>query len=345
MILIRFVLIFVFIIVVYVHGFALSNRYAWHRRVLSHPLAQVVGGKQGIINTNKIGTTATSSGVLPKLPSFIHPLDTSIGESYRAEPNFPKSPRPKPRNAVNKPKRAFSQSGNNKFATKKDNQKAKGAKEALRRPFVERLWKEEERKPLSDFAVGQKVSGRVISVVSHGIFADIGSTKDGLVHIKDMSKSYFMSNHESKFSPGQDIVAWVKFVDSANNKLGLQLFAPDSLDLQRGPLDRSMLMNPLDTLTVGQPISGTVVKVSQYGVDVDVGAEVLAFLQKRKIRLQNSKQARLKCWEIIPLGSTVQGYVYEVQKGRKRIAMTTFPPAEWELNIPQKVRFVWLMSM
>ena len=86
------------------------------------------------------------------------------------------------------------------------------------------------------------------------MFVDIGTKRDGLVHVKDISKDYFINNHQSviatilrrvlenlsnlllsnylfqlllknqKFIAGQDIDVWVKFVEEETSKLGLQMF-------------------------------------------------------------------------------------------------------------------------
>jgi hypothetical protein len=55
-------------------------------------------------------------------------------------------------------------------------------------------------------------------------------------------------------------------------------------------------------------VSGTVVRVSNYGVFIDIGAGVDAFLHRRKMKL-NKKKMVLKPWEIAPLGSTVKVYL------------------------------------
>ena len=86
------------------------------------------------------------------------------------------------------------------------------------------------------------------------MFVDIGTKRDGLVHVKDISKDYFINNHQSvmatllrrvlgkfsnwllsyiffqlllknqKFIAGQDIDVWIKFVEEETSKLGLQMF-------------------------------------------------------------------------------------------------------------------------
>ena len=56
------------------------------------------------------------------------------------------------------------------------------------------------------------------------MFVDVGSQKDGLLHIKDVSRDYFIQDLESRFIPGQDVDVYVKFVECDSKKLGLQLY-------------------------------------------------------------------------------------------------------------------------
>lgn len=96
------------------------------------------------------------------------------------------------------------------------------------------------------------------------MFVDIGTLKDGLVHIKDMSKDYFTKNHASKYLPGMDIPVWIKFIDTSDPdvpKFGLQLYPLSDQALDRSKRDISKLSSPIESLKEADPISGTVVKV------------------------------------------------------------------------------------
>jgi transcriptional accessory protein Tex/SPT6 len=81
------------------------------------------------------------------------------------------------------------------------------------------------------------------------MFVDIGTKKDGLVHIKDVSRDYFLNDLTGKFSPGQDVDVWVKFIEEKDSKLGLQMFAPRALaqSLTSG-LDSTSLRSPFSLL-------------------------------------------------------------------------------------------------
>ena len=75
------------------------------------------------------------------------------------------------------------------------------------------------------------------------------------------------------------------------------------------------------------------VKVSNFGSFLDVGAEVLAFLHKRKMNVSPKRRA-LKTWEITPVGSSVTCWVHEVDLGRRRVSVSSYSPDRWAEMLP-----------
>ena len=163
-------------------------------------------------------------------------------------------------------------------------------------PKVQRLHLTSDRKELTSFAIGQKMKGylhviiliqfkfltllrlligRIISIKPFGFFVDIGAVKDGLVHVRDISKDYFIQNHQAKFTPGQDIDVWIKFIEG--EKLGLQCFPVTPRLGEKNPA----LAVDINDVNEGDMVTGVVVRVSNYGVYVDIGCEVDAFLAAR----------------------------------------------------------------
>eukprot|EP01038_Epipyxis_sp_PR26KG_P013310 gene13310-17832_t len=216
--------------------------------------------------------------------------------------------------------------------------KAKERFESLKGPKVARIHDMSTRNPLSSLKAGDKYRGRIITVAEFGLFVDIGTRKDGLVHIKDISKDYFVENLPAKFIPGQDIDVWIKFVSEKDNKLGLQMYAPieqlskKDLKPSTDEFDEEINESSLSELKVGDMVQGKVIKSSKFGVFVDIG-DAIAFLHRRKMKI-NRRQRNLKPWEIIPIGTIFDGYVFQVDAERTRVELTTYLPTEWDTRLP-----------
>ena len=172
---------------------------------------------------------------------------------------------------------------------------------------------------------------------SHGLFVDVGSKRDGLVHIKDVSRDSFVNRLDSKYYPGEDIDVWVKFVQSSGKKIGLQLFpviksttvlATEHQNNNNKNTTKQLLK--FQDLIPKMMVYGKVVRTSQYGVYIDIGIKnILSFLHKRKMKC-NRSQWKYKPEELVPLGSEVVCYIHEIDSVRKRVSVTTYPPEVWE---------------
>jgi transcriptional accessory protein Tex/SPT6 len=161
---------------------------------------------------------------------------------------------------------------------------------------------------------------------------DVGTKRDALVHIKDISNSYFVTNLDSKFVPGQDIDVYVKFILLSEKKLGLQMYPPSATQMEQlasQPVHKATRDVSITSLKPGMEVKGKVIRTSDFGVYVDIGAvDVTPFLHRRKIK-SNRRQRKYQAGELVPLGSEVACYVHEVDVPRNRVGLTTYPPEQW----------------
>ena len=181
---------------------------------------------------------------------------------------------------------------------------------------------------IQDLRTGQQLRGRVSKVKEFGLFVDVGAERDGLVHIKDVSRQYSVENIQSKIITGQSLDVWVKFVDagptdSPDYKLGLQMY----------PVELRDEVTPLSSFSTGQAVEGVVTKTSAYGIFVDIGTEVDAFLRRRMMQL--TKRQRLQAPSIThPVGSPLLAYIHAIDSVRRFATVTTYEQGQWEaLNI------------
>jgi len=50
----------------------------------------------------------------------------------------------------------------------------------------------------------------------------------------------------------------------------------------------------------------------------------------------NRRQRKYRPWEIVPLGSVVEGFVFAVDPARERVELTTVGPMDWGTRLPHK---------
>lgn len=78
---------------------------------------------------------------------------------------------------------------------------------------------------IADLETGMKLNGVVTNVTHFGAFVDIGVHQDGLVHVSEMSRK-FIKNPMEICSVGQNVVVYVKNIDSIRKRIGLSMLDP-----------------------------------------------------------------------------------------------------------------------
>lgn len=79
-------------------------------------------------------------------------------------------------------------------------------------------------KPISEFSVGESVSGKVKTLTSYGAFIDIGASTDALLHISQLSVE-FVSDVNEVLKQGQDVDVRIINIDEKKGQIGLSLLS------------------------------------------------------------------------------------------------------------------------
>lgn len=122
--------------------------------------------------------------------------------------------------------------------------------------LLEHPWENIEKK----YNIGDKVSGRVVSLTDYGAFIEIEKGIEGLIHISEMSWTQHI-NHPSQFvSMGQIVEAVILSLDKSEKKisLGMKQLTPD-------PWEELMKKYP-----VGSKHSGIARNLTNFGVFVEL---------------------------------------------------------------------------
>jgi ribosomal protein S1 len=127
---------------------------------------------------------------------------------------------------------------------------------------------EEIGTPLASLVRGTSVTGKVVRVDSNvGIFLDIGAAKDALWRMKGLGASLPPKPLE-EYVAGEEVTGLIiTRVDTAAQTLEVS----DPLSLAQAPAEETSMS--MSNLKVGTKVSGTVSRVMEFGVFVNVGAE------------------------------------------------------------------------
>jgi predicted RNA-binding protein with RPS1 domain len=79
-------------------------------------------------------------------------------------------------------------------------------------------------KPLSEFAEGSMVTGKVRSITTYGAFIDIGAATDGLLHISQLA-SGFVADVSDVLKEGQELEVRIVRIDAEKNQVGLSMMS------------------------------------------------------------------------------------------------------------------------
>jgi elongation factor Ts len=91
------------------------------------------------------------------------------------------------------------------------------------RPARQQLKKKKPAgKDISEFAVGDSITGTVKTIASYGAFIDFGATTDGLLHISQLSTQY-VGDVNDVLKEGQEIQVRIVNIDSNKGQVGLSL--------------------------------------------------------------------------------------------------------------------------
>jgi len=110
------------------------------------------------------------------------------------------------------------------------------------------------------FKIGDKVSGKVVSITDYGAFIEIEKGIEGLIHISEMSWTQHITNPTQVVSMGQVVEAIILSLDKAERKLSLGI--------------KQLTPNPwqslLDRFPVGSAHKGKVCNITNFGVFVEL---------------------------------------------------------------------------
>ncbi|HEY81075.1 MAG TPA: S1 RNA-binding domain-containing protein, partial [Caldilineae bacterium] len=152
-------------------------------------------------------------------------------------------------------------------------------------------------------AVGQEVQGRVKRLTDFGAFIDIGVGTDALMHVSEMSQRRIKSPKDV-LKVGQEVTAWIKKLDKAHNRISLTMLPPGTRTIR--------------DLEVGEVLTGTVTRITNYGAFVDIGVGYDGMVHVKEMAYGYVKHPS----DMVQEGQEVQVEVIKVNRRRGQIDLS-----------------------
>lgn len=165
-------------------------------------------------------------------------------------------------------------------------------------------WKNIEEK----YTVGQKVSGKVVSLTEYGAFVEIEKGIEGLIHISEMSWTEHIKHPSQKVSMGQTVEAVILSLDKENRKLSLGM-----KQLEPDPWEQLVEKYP-----IGSRHKGIVRNLTNFGVfvELETGVDGLIHISD----LSWTKKIRHP-GELVKRGDELDVIVLAIDKDQRRISL------------------------
>src|SRR5213082_2324260 len=128
------------------------------------------------------------------------------------------------------------------------------------------------------YPVGTRINGKVRNLTSFGAFVEIEPGIDGLIHISDMSCTKRVQHPSEVVKKSDTVDVVILNIDSENKRI--------SLGLKQAEEDPWLRIG--ETYPVGTDITGTVVRLMDKGVVVDIGNDIEGFVPLSQLNMSGN---------------------------------------------------------
>lgn len=158
------------------------------------------------------------------------------------------------------------------------------------------------------YAIGSRVSGRVVSLTDYGAFVELEEGIEGLIHVSEMSWTRKVRHPNKIVAVGEEVDAVVLDLKPDNRRISLGM--------------KQAVPNPWDVISdkypVGTTIEGKIKNITDFGlfIGIDEGIDGLVHISD----LSWTKRIKHPS-ELFKKGDTVQAIVLEIDKDNERFSL------------------------
>jgi len=173
---------------------------------------------------------------------------------------------------------------------------------------VKQLEQDPWLKIAGNYPVAAKVKGKVKHIVDYGAFVELEDGIEGMIHVSDISWTKKLKNPSEVLKKGQKVEAVILSVEMENRKIGLGL--------------KQLIPDPwtqiVEKFKVGSLIEGTVTKITNFGIFVELEPELEGLLHISE--LDSSVTAKLD--EAYKVGDKIKVQVIKIDDEKRQIGLS-----------------------
>ena len=175
------------------------------------------------------------------------------------------------------------------------------------------------------FALGTRVSGKVVSLTDYGAFLELEPGVEGLVHVSEMSWSKRVKHPSKMLNVGQEIEAVVLEIDTNNRRISLGI--------------KQIEANPWDTLqeryAIGTHVKGKVRNLTDFGAFVEIEEGIDGLVHVSDIswtkRIKHPSEALKKNQEVEAVITAI-----DTENRRLSLSIKDLEPNAWDRFFDEK---------
>jgi small subunit ribosomal protein S1 len=132
------------------------------------------------------------------------------------------------------------------------------------------------------FPVGSQVNGKVRGFTDYGVFVELDSSLEGMIHVSDISWTRRVAHPQDVLKKGQKVEVLVLSVDAQNRRIALGL-----KQLQPNPWQEIAVKFPVDSV-----LEAEVVNITDFGVFVKLNEDLEGLVYASEIDKELSGQLK-----------------------------------------------------
>lgn len=166
-------------------------------------------------------------------------------------------------------------------------------------------WAKEQAAVVANYTAGDVIEGTVTGVVDFGAFVEFGQHLEGLIHISEMAWQR-VDNPRDLVKVGDPIKATIIGIDGTKISLSLKRLSED-------PWQKAV-----ERYSVGQVVSGKVLKLNPFGAFVELDNEIHGLAHISELSSKSIRSAA----EVLKEGDTRQFKIISIDPNQHRLGLS-----------------------